>query len=126
MAKRILIRWDWLYILGVLFIGLFQIDTMAEIIGGDNPWQKKEAYRPYPILFLHGFAGGSNYTWNPDPNTKDQTEEQKKPTAVLKEYFRQYFPVGPFALHKWTQFSYLETIEFFNSKFCIFLSIFFS
>ncbi len=120
MAKRILIGWNWLYVLGVMFIGLFQIDINAEIIGGDNPWQNdKRSYRPYPILFLHGFAGGSNYTWNPDPNAKDQATEQKKPTAVLDKYFNKYFRVN-LALkregYSFTQFPYLETIEFFDSK----------
>ncbi|MBI4379521.1 MAG: hypothetical protein HY578_10540, partial [Nitrospinae bacterium] len=120
MAKRIFIRKNWLaYAIVMMVIGIVVINTTlvnGEIIPeGWDSLEAKGAYRPYPILFLHGFAGGSNYTWNPDPNAKDQAEEQKKPSAVLNEYFKKYFRVDK-ALNNLTQFQYLETIEFFNSK----------
>lgn len=120
MAKRIFIKWNWLMCaIVMLIIGIVVMNTIlvkGEIISdGWRDRDKKGAYHPYPILFLHGFAGGSNYTWNPDPDAPNQAEEAKKPTAVLDKYFNKYFRVN-LSLNNLTQFPYLETIEFFNSK----------
>ncbi len=58
-----------------------------------DSWQSPKAYKPKPVLFLHGFAKGSPLDWN---GTK----------TALNVHFSKYQPLG----------SYLETIDFQDSN----------
>jgi hypothetical protein len=51
-----------LILISVFFVGIFKSYSFAEIL---SRWDDPEgrAYRPYPVLFLHGFAKGDYTTW---------------------------------------------------------------
>ena len=57
-----------------------------------DSWESVNAYKPRPVLFLHGFAKGNPGDWNPARTT-------------LTQYFSKYRAIGP----------YLETINFQES-----------
>lgn len=79
------------YIYNTIFIGLvlhfFLINaSYADIL---TDWKDSRAYKPRPILFLHGFGPGGPVGWNTTIST-------------LSRWFSKYQPIG----------SYLETLDF--------------
>jgi triacylglycerol esterase/lipase EstA (alpha/beta hydrolase family) len=74
----------------ISLIFLLSIFSASYCLAGilDN-WQDPKAYKPNPVLFLHGFAKGKPLDWD---GTK----------AALATYFSKYQPLGP----------YLEAIDF--------------
>ncbi|HLD82780.1 MAG TPA: alpha/beta hydrolase [Candidatus Omnitrophota bacterium] len=83
--------------------------VFAGIINPDNPqegWKDDRAYRPAPVLFLHGFAQGSPQSW-----TEAGIE------AKLKPYYARYYAgysADPTILAS-TRYPYLEIIDFGSS-----------
>ena len=67
----------------VLLVFLLQFSLFAEQVRLDKEWKNLKAYKPYPILFLHGFGPGSPKSW------KDAVPE-------IEKYFttRYYIPEG--------------------------------
>ena len=70
----------------LLFSLLFGHCAQAQVL---ESWQDSRAYKPVPVLFLHGFAKGSPADW-------------QAVIAGLQPYFTVYQHIGP----------YLETLDF--------------
>lgn len=91
----------------VVFVWLSCVSpVLSAIINPDDPaqgWKDPRAYRPYPLLFLHGFASGSPRTWT-DAGVD----------TFLRPYFEKYYdqfssavPVLPSS-----RYPYLEIYNF--------------
>jgi pimeloyl-ACP methyl ester carboxylesterase len=72
-------------------------------------WDDPKAYRPTPIIFLHGFAAGDYRMWRDDRNGKVNI------TSKLRPYFEKYYvdPGQPRAL-QYTAYPYLEIGSFID------------
>ncbi len=91
----------------VVLFGIFSNNRVyAEIL---EKWDNPRAYRPIPIIFLHGFAGGDYRMW------RDERKGQVNITAKLWPYFFKYYvdPNRPRAL-QYTSFPFLEIGSFIN------------
>ncbi|MCK4244252.1 MAG: hypothetical protein KAX20_01360 [Candidatus Omnitrophica bacterium] len=103
--------------LSIVVSFLLQLNLFAEQVRLDKKWDDPLAYRPYPVLFLHGFAKGSPKSWNKTPDDKPE-QAKKKATEVLKKYFSEYFRFTriPEFNHDGylpdSRYWYLETINF--------------
>ena len=64
----------------------FECGAYAQVL---DSWQDSRAYKPAPVLFLHGFAKGSPADW-------------QGVIGGLQQYFSAYQPLG----------NYLETLDF--------------
>ncbi len=77
-----------------LFAGLqFPLPAFADIL---SSWQDPDAYKPDPVLFLHGFAGGATKDWNTISN-------------YLAPIFSKYTRVGS---GEYSGTYYLERVSF--------------
>jgi len=83
---KIFRKTNFILIITFLFISSLSSICFAAIL---DSWQNPKAYKPNPVLFLHGFAKGSPSNWD---GTK----------RALSGYFSKYQLLG----------SYLETIDF--------------
>lgn len=104
LSKKIFIR---LSIIGLLYFSYNQV-AIAAIIPDDpnnknDGWADNRAYRPAPILFLHGFASGSPVAWDSADN-------------ALWEYFDEYYIPASLPANLTRSNLYLERISFFNSS----------
>lgn len=73
-----------LVFISAIFV-LFSGSSSADIL---DSWQDEEAYKPNPILFLHGFAQGSPDSWSTIANNGSKDNPKG-----LKEYFDDYTQV---------------------------------
>lgn len=112
----------------ILFIYLFLENFVsAGIINYKEPletrWKKdraaKEAYRPYPIVFSHGFgSGGPRATWV--EREKQKESEKPKLDEKLRPYFANYYNEDPItkksiiALKDTTRLPYLELVSYID------------
>ncbi len=95
----------------MFFLSLYS-SAFAGIINYGEPldkrWKHEQAYRPRPILFLHGFGSG-----DPKKTWRETNVDEK-----LNEYFKNYFPVGPILInsapYEQSRYSYLELISFID------------
>lgn len=126
MKKRIL---SFIISLTFTIVFIFRI-AIAAIIPDDpnNPndgWKDPRAYRPLPVLFVHGFASGGPWeTWV----ERERQPENKKPKLdeKLKGYFEDYYiPLDAITQkpilalpgtveHPQTRYPYLELISFID------------
>ncbi len=65
----------------------FNFDDLKKIQLGK--WDDPNAYKPYPVLFLHGFAKGSSESWNPVPGESLAVQRLK---ATYIEKYSVSFP----------------------------------
>lgn len=81
-----------------VFITFLLMINLSSIAYGEllDSWEDEEAYKPLPILFLHGFARGSPDSWDDIAN-------------YLGQYYQPYRDITP-ALSD--SISYLERINF--------------
>ncbi|MFH0791584.1 MAG: hypothetical protein V2A64_08150 [Candidatus Omnitrophota bacterium] len=114
--------------LAVLFFFFYLFSfAYAEIINYGKPvdkrWKEdraKEAYRPYPVVFSHGFgAGGPRETWV----ERDKQKESEKPKLdeKLEPYFRNYYygnvvslTQEPIKALQYSRFPYLELVSYID------------
>ncbi len=71
-----------------------------------NDWKDSRAYRPSPVLFLHGFASGSPQSWT-----------DAKVDEILNQYYSKYYTgynSDPTILIP-SRYPYLEIIDFGSS-----------
>lgn len=97
-------RFIYKLIFGFFVINLFLINVGSANILSD--WKDSRAYRPHPILFLHGFASGSPQSWT-----------EAKVDEILNQLYSKYYTgynSDPTILSS-TRFPYLEIINFGSS-----------
>lgn len=73
----------------IFVFGLIVTQAQASFANVLSSWQEAKAYKPKPVLFLHGFAGGNSQGWN-------------SAITVLSRYFTAYS----------SNYTYLETMDF--------------
>lgn len=76
--RKSLVKAIGLSILAVFLLQISLFATQERITEADKGWKNKKAYRPYPVLFLHGFAKGNPKSW-------------EKAIPEIEKYFSDYY-----------------------------------
>ena len=82
-------RYKFIFRLTFIFLLIYLLLINICSAGILSDWKDDEAYKPRPILFLHGFGQGSPTSW-------------ESAIGALSQWFSKYQIIGP----------YLETIDF--------------
>ena len=102
-------RLSFIILILTVFIGIAIYPADAELLDYTQ-WKKHEnVYRPYPVLFLHGFAGGNPGIWQPAIVSLD-----REGTGYFSKYYGYSNPDPKNPFHKDAHL-YLETISFFDT-----------